>query len=134
MPSSLRKVKSWATVGLLAGGLSLAACGDDEAPKSSNGGAATGGAAKDSVTVQIASFRFAPKEITLKTGGTIKWVNQDKAPHTATDKKDKADRVFDTQTLKLGEEGEVTIDKPGEYTYFCLFHPFMVAKVTVVDS
>ena len=34
-------------------------------------------------------------------------------------------------TLERGDSKAVTVDKPGTYTYFCKFHPFMKATVEV---
>ena len=36
------------------------------------------------VTVDIASFKYKPETVTVKAGGKVTWVNQDKAGHTAT--------------------------------------------------
>ena len=34
--------------------------------------------------VTITNFQFVPAEITVNVGDTIKWINQDFIPHTAT--------------------------------------------------
>jgi len=33
--------------------------------------------------------------------------------------------------LSQGDSGDLTFDEPGEYAYFCIFHPFMEGSVTV---
>jgi plastocyanin len=99
----------------------LAGCGGDD--DSTTAGAT---AAK----VDIVNFRFKPKTITIEVGGKITWLNSDVAPHTATagDRKQ-----FDTGTLRTGQSDTVVFSNPGTFSYVCLFHPFMVGKVEVVD-
>jgi plastocyanin len=77
--------------------------------------------------VEIAEFIYEPEDLTVPTGTTVTWTNQDKAPHTATAE----DSSFDTGTLQKGDAGEVTLDDPGSYAYYCRFHRFMEATVTV---
>jgi plastocyanin len=119
----------------------LAGCGGDEETGTTAGGGATEGAAT-SVTatgpavqraeVQIASFKFLPPVIKVRTGGTVVFTNQDKAPHTATDRRD--ERAFNTDTLKTGETGELRFEEPGTYHYFCVFHPFMEGDIVVEEG
>ena len=77
------------TVAALAGAIALAAvplagCGDDGGGDSpEKRGAAPKPAAKRAVTVDIASFKFRPETITIRAGGTVTFVNRDRAPHTA---------------------------------------------------
>jgi len=119
-----------------------AGCGDDSKDSGGSGGqdakpaapattataAAPGGAPVADAKVKIASFKYVPDAITLKAGGKVTWTNQDQAPHTATAK---PASVFDTDTLNLGQSKTVTIEKPGTYEYFCVFHAFMVGKIVV---
>ena len=123
---------------ILLGGLAalsvapLAGCGDSGSDggttASPSAGGATSAAAPARVKVEIASFRFAPRTIVVRAGGRVTWTNRDKAPHTAT-ADDK--RAFDTATIRQGESRVVTFSDPGTYSYFCLFHPFMVGEVVV---
>lgn len=110
-----------ACVALLA--LGCGGGGDDESGDD-------GGAAKSAVKVNIASFKFVPDPIEVKAGGTITWVNQDKAPHTAEGESKPA---FDTGRLNLGQSKAVRFDRPGRFTYFCDFHRFMTGTVEVVE-
>jgi len=104
--------------------LLLGGCGSsDDADK--NG-------ASSKVTDNIASFKFVPKDVKLKAGGTITWTNQDKAPHTATSEPG-APAEFDTGRLELGQTKSIKLDKPGKYPYFCEFHRFMTGTVEVVE-
>jgi plastocyanin len=78
------------------------------------------------VDVEIKGFAFHPAVITVQAGDTVRWTNQDSAPHDA------AGTGWTTQTpLRKGESDTVTFDKPGEYDYICSIHPNMKAKVIV---
>lgn len=79
------------------------------------------------VEVMIEDFKFAPKEIRISVGDTIKWTNLDTAPHTATDNNDK----FDSGTLAKGESFSMTFDEAGTYDYICTIHPYMKGTVIV---
>jgi plastocyanin len=78
------------------------------------------------VTVDIASFKYKPETVTVKAGGKVTWVNQDKAGHTAT-----FTGGLDTDRLEKGERKALTFDKPGRYPYVCAFHAFMTGVVVV---
>lgn len=97
------------------------ATSDDTTSSSGSDGAAGGTA------VEIVDFIYEPEEITVAAGETVVWNNQDDAAHTAT----ADDRSFDTDTISGGDSGKLTFDEPGEYAYFCVFHPFMKGTVVV---
>lgn len=85
--------------------------------------------APDSAMADISGFAFQPDPIRVKAGATVTWRNVDKAPHTAeTD-----GEGFDTERLDTGESKSVTIEEPGTYRYFCVFHRFMTGTVEVVE-
>jgi plastocyanin len=81
-------------------------------------------------TVDIQNFAFVPETIVVQTGTTVRWTNQDAAPHTVTSNTG----LFDSGTLQNGETFEFTFDQPGRYAYFCAIHPFMTGRVIVVDQ
>jgi len=84
----------------------------------------------DRVTVEIRNYEFNPKSITVKKGTTITWVNLDDVAHTAT-----ADnKEWDSKDLGAQKSWSYTFNKAGFYGYFCIPHPFMTAKVTVIDG
>jgi plastocyanin len=86
------------------------------------------GAAARSVTVRIRSFKFMPPTVTVKAGGSVRWVNGDRAPHTASAQ---GGQGFDTGTLQTGAAKGVTFARAGRYPYVCQFHPFMKGTVIV---
>ena len=77
--------------------------------------------------VSIAGFAFGPQAITVKAGDSVTWSNDDGAPHTVTFK----DGSAGAKSLSPGQTFARTFEKPGTYEYFCSFHPYMTASVTV---
>ena len=104
-------------LGLLLGALALTGCSDDE-----GGGDANGAGAE---AVSIADFAFDPDGLTVAAGSTVTFTNEDGAGHTATAES------FDTGELEEGDTAEVTLDEPGEITYFCDIHNYMTGTITV---
>jgi plastocyanin len=102
--------------------LVLAGCGEKDEPAQA--------AASERVTVRIASFQYRPATVRVKAGGRVTWVNEDRAAHTATAERAGA---FDTDKLERGDARAVTLDKPGTYRYYCVFHRFMQADLIVVE-
>jgi plastocyanin len=84
------------------------------------------------VDVRIEDFFFAPAEISVSAGTTVRWHNFSATmPHTVTSVAPAA--VFDSGTLNPGEDFQFTFTTPGIFTYQCDFHPLsMTGKVTVV--
>jgi YVTN family beta-propeller protein len=78
--------------------------------------------------VSIAGFAFGPQAIMVKVGDAITWSNDDGAPHTVTFK----DGSAGSKALSPGQTFTRTFEKPGTYEYFCSFHPYMTASVTVL--
>ena len=78
--------------------------------------------------VEIVDYIYKPAQITVPAGTTVEFTNQDSTPHTATSKRS---GVFETGSIDTGKTGEVTLEEPGTYAYFCAFHPFMKGTITV---
>ncbi|MEE8347477.1 MAG: cupredoxin family copper-binding protein [Dehalococcoidia bacterium] len=83
--------------------------------------------AASQATVEIRDFDFFPRELTVKTGTAVTWVNRDSAPHDATDEAGD----WDTSTLSQGDSATLTFDSPGVFRYLCTIHPNMRANLTV---
>ncbi len=86
------------------------------------------GAAGGAKAVTIQDYVYEPARIVVPAGTTVSFANRDAAPHTATSKDS---GLFDSGTIKKGETGEVTLEEPGTFAYYCLFHPFMKGTVVV---
>jgi len=83
-------------------------------------------------TVVIQSYRFQPKQITVKKGTSVLFINKDDAPHTVSPE-NRAD-FTGTGRLLGGEKKVVTFDHPGNVKYFCDFHPSMEGTVVVTGN
>jgi len=117
--------------------LALAGCGGDDEPaeKPSGGGAAApsaGAPAKKDAKVAISDFKYDPEAIRVKAGGTVTWDNSDAAKHNAQTEAG-AGGEFNTGDLENGDSKKVTFKEAGEFTYYCIYHRFMEAKVEVVE-
>jgi plastocyanin len=79
-------------------------------------------------TVEIVKFAFVPAEIEVRAGDSIRFINRDLAPHTAT----AGDASFDTGTLGKDEVATILFPARGSFPYFCRFHRHMtgIARVT----
>jgi plastocyanin len=82
------------------------------------------------VLVVIRNYAFMPASITIKTGATVQWRNDDSVSHTAT----ASDGTFDSKNLDRGQTYTFTFTKAGTYAYVCSYHPNMTGKIVVSDS
>ena len=80
-------------------------------------------------TVNINSFAFSPKELTVAVGTTVTWTNKDEEPHTVVNAA--SPPAFKSAALDGGDKFSFTFSQPGTYRYFCSVHPFMTATVVV---
>lgn len=76
-------------------------------------------------TVDIKNSIFMPATITIKTGDTIKWINQDAIPHQIQAES------FNSETIAPGQTFESTFKKSGKFEYGCAIHPDMKGTVVV---
>jgi plastocyanin len=77
--------------------------------------------------ITIDNFSFAPQQITIASGATITWINNDDVPHTVVG----THQEFRSKALDTGDKFSFTFTKPGTYQYFCSVHPMMTGKVIV---
>lgn len=89
---------------------------------------ATGGTATNQIhTVAIRNFAFVPPSLTIQAGDTVRWTNEDAAPHTSTS--DTA--IWDSEILNQGQSFSFTFTNAGSYPYFCEVHPSMRGVIEV---
>jgi plastocyanin len=86
--------------------------------------AATAAPAK---AVQIKSFAFHAKTITVKAGTRVTWTNKDGDPHTVKSVKGR----FASGALDTGKSYGVVLKKKGTFSYYCTIHPYMKGTVVV---
>lgn len=78
-------------------------------------------------SVRMGGSRFEPAAITIAPGETVRWFNDDIAPHTVT----AIDGSWDSGDLPSGGSFERRFDTPGTYSYVCRYHPWMTGEVKV---
>ena len=76
---------------------------------------------------------YIPSELTVSSGTTVIWENIDNAAHLATSGTPDGgpDGVFDSGMIMAGATFEHEFSDKGEFAYYCLVHPWMIATVTV---
>jgi YVTN family beta-propeller protein len=87
---------------------------------------ATSAAAPSTDSVNIASFAFAPRSLTVKAGQSVSFTNNDSVAHTATSD------AWDSGEIQPGGSYTLTAPStPGTYAYHCSIHPFMTGTLVV---
>ena len=106
---------------LIAAGLTVAACSDDDAiqPGSSQ---ETQPPETVNVEITIEDFSFDPAVIDIRLGDEIalELANDGEEKHNFT-----VNEFFVDKDLSSGEDADLsfTPNEPGEFTFFCRFHP-----------
>jgi amicyanin len=126
----------------LALGLVAAGCGGDDDDDGGGGGASQseqpadtgGGGGGGGAQVSMQNVQFSPKDLSVKTGETITFTNDEAIPHdvhkTSGPGKDFASGP--TGGMQEGDTFELTLDQPGTYEYVCDVHaPGMAGTITV---
>jgi len=106
--------------------LLFAACSPDPGgPPDEAGAAAQNGA------VQMADTAFTPASVTITTGSTVTWTNNDTVPHTVAFSDEGPQS---SETIDPGGTFEATFAEAGSYAYVCTLHPGMEGVVEVAAS
>lgn len=85
----------------------------------------------ESVAVDIVGFAFDPVVLEVSVGDTVTWTNNDGVAHTAT--QDPSGSGFQSGAIQGGETFSFTFEEPGEFAYFCEFHPNMSGTIVVTE-
>jgi plastocyanin len=85
------------------------------------------GAADGPTVVLAKDFMFAPASLTVSTGATVTWTNNDDEPHTVISDAG----LFRSPALDTHESFSFRFDKPGTYRYTCSIHPRMQGTIVV---
>jgi plastocyanin len=96
------------------------------------GGGSTGGSAPapSSAAVRIFDKNFIPGTVTIATGGTVTWSNDDDTAHTVN----ASAGGFASGTMSQGEKFSRKFSSAGTFNYFCAFHSDMQATVRVQSA
>jgi plastocyanin len=141
MKPSLIHMKRIAPLLLAAAALVAAGCGSSNksssssssspAPATTTSSSTSGGTAAPSsgktVTIDMKNIQFNPKTVTVKVGTTVKWVNQDSAPHNVTG------GPLHSPTFGNGGTFTYKATKAGKISYVCTIHPGMTATLNVTS-
>ena len=77
---------------------------------------------------------YSPEPIEIEAGQTITWFNGDTISHTVTSGRDgdlDEGNLFDSDAIIPNQSYSLTFDTPGEFDYYCIYHPTMVGEVIV---
>lgn len=82
--------------------------------------------------VIIQNYDFNPRELKIKAGTTVTWINIDLYIHTVrSGTPNKISDEFDSGDMGLMGIYRHTFIKPGTYEYYCQPHPYMLGKIIV---
>lgn len=87
------------------------------------------------VDVEMINTAFSPETITIRVGQTVRWTNLDFLVHTVTSGSPgamDAGSVFESGNLARNQLFSRTFTEPGDFIYFCEFHPFDMRDAHVV--
>ena len=82
---------------------------------------------RDGDVVKIDNFSFTPKSLTVKTGATVTWTNQDDIPHNVVS----TEKKFSSPVLDTDQQFSFQFQEPGSYPYYCKIHPMMTGSIVV---
>ena len=113
----------------------LAACGSTTTttpPATSGAGGGTGAA-----QVTIAKLAYSPKTVTVQTGATVTWTNNDTVVHNVQSTNGPGltaptTSTFASKLLNPGQSFSFTFTKAGTYYYECTIHKTLPAMHAVV--
>ena len=137
MKSSPVDMKRIGLLVLAATALAAAGCGSSNNSSSSSSSPSTSspapatstasGGGGGTVTIDMKNIAFNPSSATVKVGQTVKWVNQDSAPHNVTG------GPLQSKTFGNGGSYTFTPKKAETISYVCTVHPGMKATLTVTS-
>lgn len=84
--------------------------------------------------VKISAVGFTPKDITIKAGESVTWINNDTTMHTVNSNPHPVHTDYPPLNLGLikpGEQKSLTFPKAGKYGYHDHLNPSLLGTVTV---
>ncbi len=93
--------------------------------------ASAGALAQGTVEVNIEQYKFAPRELKVKAGTTVKWINNEKRASHSVLFPDEGG--LESDRMMPGDSWQRTFLKPGRYRYGCGPHPEMSGVVEVTE-
>jgi len=78
---------------------------------------------------------FVPYEVSIPVGEQVTWSNDDTAAHTVTSvTSGSPNGIFDSALFMAGKTFSHMFESAGEFTYFCMVHPWMAGIVKVGNT
>jgi plastocyanin len=112
----MKKIISLSLVSILAISMIFLACSKSSTPAMNT---------NNPTTVSIKNMAFSPSSLTVATGTTVTWVNNDGITHTVT-----ADNgSFNSGNITPGNSFTHTFSAVGAVSYHCSIHPMMTGSV-----
>lgn len=82
-----------------------------------------------SFQVRIRDFTYMPETLRVKVGEEVTWINEDSVAHTVTS--DAPELTFHSGDMWQRHTFGLIFNKTGEFAYYCVPHPYMVARIIV---
>ena len=89
------------------------------------------GAIAEVAEVVIEKMEFVPKQLKIKAGTTVTWINKEKRNNHSV--LFEQENMLESDRFFPGETYQRTFDKPGTYPYRCGPHPEMLGVIEVVE-
>ncbi len=87
-----------------------------------------GAGAPATTTVHIVDFAFKPAALTVHTGDSVVFQNDDPVTHNVSSD------AFQSADIDGGKSWKYTFTKEGTFAYVCTYHPGMKATITVTAA
>ena len=122
-----RRFNGIIAVTVLAIALTSLSCSKD----SSNPGGGSGSSSNPPNTVVMMNTAFSPSSLTVATGTTVTWKNNDGFAHTSTSDAG-VSPAWDTGNISGGASKGITFNTAGTFKYHCTIHgSIMSGTITV---
>jgi plastocyanin len=82
--------------------------------------------------ITIDNRAYGRESVTVKSGTTVTWTNQDSLDHDVTPDEETLE-FSRSEMLSTGDSYSVTFTTPGTYTYHCTPHPDMTGTIIVTE-
>lgn len=80
--------------------------------------------------VEMKEFRFEPADLVVSVGDTIRWINRDPVPHTAT----AGDSTWHSDRIDAGGAWQMVVRADATPNYFCIYHPTMMGTIRIIGA
>ena len=116
------KIRGWQYAVVMALGLALGACGDDEPTGNTT-----------TREIRMLATTFNPSDVTINRGVTVRWVNDQAIAHNITPSNPQQAGVWTAQNIPAtaGASFSFTLNTAGVFNYSCTIHAGMTGRITV---